>query len=350
MSVLYLMDQGASLHRAGGRLSVRKSGQEIQWVHASKLQQVAVFGNVQVTSQAIGFLLDLGIDTVFMTRSGRFRGRLAAREGKNILLRRTQFRQLDDPTFELDLARRFIRGKLANCRHHLTRQNRGRRSTEVEKAIQRIRLCENRLDDADTLDELRGWEGSAASSYFPALGEHLVPDEFRFRLRSKRPPRDPFNALLSFGYALLLGTVSSAVQTVGLDPYLGALHSAENGKPSLILDLMEEFRPVVVDALATHSVNLRQVVPADFRHQPEVELPAFLDEEVPPEEPDEYPVLLARTGMPKWIALYEARLRRSVVYPRFGTSLALRQVCLEQARLLARHFSGEEPYVAFVLR
>ncbi|MCE7872199.1 CRISPR-associated endonuclease Cas1 [bacterium CPR1] len=350
MSVLYLIDQGATLQVSGGRLIIKKHGQTLQWLHASKLEQVAIMGNVSLTPQAIAFLLETGIDTVFLTRSGRYRGRLASREGKNILVRRQQFRRLDDPAFELDLARRFVRGKLVNCRYLLSRRTRGRYERDVKKAIHRIRYCESRLNDAASLDEVRGWEGNAAAAYFPAVGQHLVPEEFRFTLRSKRPPRDAFNSMLSFGYALLLGTISASVQTVGLDPYLGALHAPDNGKPSLVLDLMEEFRPVLVDALALKSVSTRQIVPADFRYQPEADLPAELDDELPPEAPDEYPVLFARASLPKWITLYEARLRRPAPYARFGVSLALRQICLEQARLLARHFQGEEEYVPFGFR
>ncbi|MEW6284096.1 MAG: CRISPR-associated endonuclease Cas1, partial [Candidatus Eremiobacterota bacterium] len=260
-----------------------------------------------------------------------------------------QFRKADDPAFELDLARRFVSGKLHNCRVLLRRQLRRNPSRQLERAIHRLRSSSNRLPQAATLDEVRGLEGAGAAAYFEMLGQHLVPEPFRFNQRTRRPPRDPFNALLSFGYAMLLGTVSTAVQVVGLDPYLGSLHSADVGKPSLVLDLMEEFRPLLVDAVALRVVRRRQFSLDDFQLQPEVALPEGLEEDEAPALED-YPVLLSRDGRRKWITAYETTLREACLYPRFGTQLTHRQICLEQARLLARHVKGEEAYEAFTVR
>lgn len=148
---------------------------------------------------------------------------------------------------------------------------------------------------------------------------------------------------------MLLGTVTTAVQVVGLDPFLGSLHAAENGKPSLVLDLMEEFRPLLVDATVLRAINRRQVVPGDFLYQQDVEMPAELvDEEAPARE--DYPVLLRPESIRKWILVYEQTLRQRVLYPPLGTQITWRQVVLEQARRLARHIKAEGDYEAFVPR
>ncbi len=349
MSVLYVTEQGTTVHKLGRRLVVRKLGHVMETIHTFNLEQVILFGNVQLTAQATAYLLQQGIDTVFMGTGGRYRGRLVSGDGKNILLRRQQFRQGEDESFMLDIARRFVRGKLSNCRSLLRRHQRQRPCEEIQSALIRINHGARALDASRTLDEIRGREGAGAAAYFGCFPRLILQEGFPFGGRTRRPPKDAVNALLSFGYTMLLGTVTTAVQVVGLDPFLGSLHAAENGKPSLVLDLMEEFRPLLVDATVLRAINRRQVVPGDFLYQQDVEMPAELvDEEAPARE--DYPVLLRPESIRKWILVYEQTLRQRVLYPPLGTQITWRQVVLEQARRLARHIKAEGDYEAFVPR
>lgn len=349
MSVLYVTEQGTTVHKLGRRLVVRKLGHVIETVHTFNLEQVILFGNIQLTAQATTFLLQEGIDTVFMGTGGRYRGRLVSGDGKNILLRRQQFRKAEEESFLLDIAQRFVRGKLNNCRTLLRRHQRQRPSDEIQTALLRINHSIRALASTRSLDEIRGREGAGAAAYFGCFPRLILQEGFPFGGRTRRPPKDAVNALLSFGYTMLLGTVTTAIQVVGLDPFLGSLHAAENGKPSLVLDLMEEFRPLLVDAAVLRAINRRQMVPGDFLYQEDVEMPAELAGDEPPARED-YPVLLRPESIRKWILVYEQTLRQRVLYPPLGTQITWRQVVLEQARRLARHIKAEEIYEPFVPR
>lgn len=349
MSVLYVTEQGTTVHKLGRRLVVRKLGHVLETVHTYNLEQVILFGNVQLTAQTTAYLLQEGIDTVFMGTGGRYRGRLVSGDGKNIQLRRQQFRRAEDEAFVLDSARRFVRGKLANCRSVLRRHQRQHPHEAIETALLRLNHCQRGLDTSGTVDEVRGREGAGAAAYFGCF-PHLIQQEgFPFGGRTRRPPKDAVNALLSFGYTMLLGTVTTAIQVVGLDPFLGSLHAQENGKPSLVLDLMEEFRPLLVDAVVLRALNRRQIVPGDFLYQEDVELPPEVAGDEPPARED-YPVLLRPESIRKWILVYEQTLRQRVLYPPLGAQVTWRQAVLEQARLLARHIKGDEAYQPFTPR
>lgn len=349
MAVLYVTEQGAVVHRQGRRLVVRKLGHVLEWVHTFRLEQLVLFGNVQLTAQAIAFLLQEGIDTVFMGTGGKYRGRLVSGDGKNVALRQTQFRRAEDTAFQLDLARRFVRGKLQNSCALLRRHQRRVRRPEVESALHRVRHSLAKLDSSATLDEVRGREGAGAAAYFAAFPQLIAQEGFPFGGRTRRPPRDAVNALLSFGYTMLLGTVTTAVQVVGLDPFLGSLHTPENGKPSMVLDLMEEFRPLLVDAGVLRVINRRQMLPEDFLYQEDVELPPEIAGDEPPPR-EEYPVLMRPESIRKWILAYEQSLRQRLLYPPLSAQLTYRQIVLEQARLLARHIQGDKTYEPFVAR
>lgn len=349
MGVLYVTEQGSVIHKQGNRLSIRKMGIEILSQLVFDVDQIVAFGNVQLTAPTVHYLLQKGIDTVFMSQGGRFRGRLQGFAGKNILLRQAQFRRSDDPDFLRQLAARFAQGKISNCRLVLRRQQQRLQDSTLENALVRLKGCLNRLQRVGSVDEVRGVEGAAAALYFEVLPLLVNNPELPFRGRTRRPPRDPVNAALSFGYGLLLGTITTALQVAGLDPYLGALHTPDNGKPSLVLDLMEEFRPLLVDSTVLTVINRRQLVADDFRYQDTPALPEGFqaDEDL---QPDDYPVLLQPESIKKMILFFETALQRTVTYPRLGNNITYRQVCLEQARLLARHYQGQEEYQPFTPR
>ena len=272
MACLYVIEQGAEITKQGNRLVVRKFRTELESVPAFKVEQLILMGNIQITSQAIKFLLTEGIDTVFLTINGKYRGRLVSTFSKNIDLRRIQFRKLEERPFVLELAKKFVLGKLSNYRILLRRYQKENQKEEIEKAVHALRRMIDKITEVADLDSLRGIEGSGSAAYFSAVGHLIKVPDFRFEKRTRRPPRDPVNVLLSFGYTLLANSVQTFIDLSGLDPFLGSLHSPDYGRPSLALDLMEEFRPVLVDTVMLRVVNTKTITMKDF----------FVPEEPPP--------------------------------------------------------------------
>jgi CRISPR-associated protein Cas1 len=349
MAILYLTDQGATLVKRGHRLVVEKLGKPIHWVHAFKVEQVVLIGHVSLTPGAIAFLLKEGIDTVFLSYYGTYRGRLISHLGKNIELRKLQFQQLADPQFRLQMAKACVVGKLYNCRVLLRRQNQELGNDQVTAAVHQLRRLAQQAAVCETVESLLGMEGSGAAAYFAGFRHLLRVPDLVFEGRSRRPPRDPVNVLLSLGYTLLANAIQTQVQVAGLDPYLGSLHSVEYGRPSLVLDLMEEFRPVLVDALVLTLVNKRIIQARDF-YRPEDREPAAFDFAETESGREGYPILLAHQGMKKFITYFERRLNQRVLYLPRGQRLSYREVLLEQVRAFIRTLQADRPYEPFALR
>lgn len=349
MSILYVTDQGAYLVKRGDRLIVEKARKTIHWVHGFKVGQVVLMGNISLSPGTVAYLLKEGIDTVFMSIHGKYRGRLISQFGKNIDLRRAQFIKMEDESIKLSLAKAYIQGKVNNCRVLLRRYNRELHQKEVTSAIHQIRLLSRRVWEAHSTESLMGIEGRSAAVYFRCFGNLIKVNDISFDGRNRRPPRDPVNVLLSLGYTLLANTIQTQVHVVGLDPYLGCLHGAEYGRPSLVLDLMEEFRPVLVDPLVLTVINKKIIRATDF-YRPEEREPAAFDfaEETPVRE--EYPILLTHEGMKKFITHFENRLNQRVLCLPKRKRMTYRDICLGQVRLLARHLNGEAEYKSYMMR
>lgn len=345
-----MTEQGAYIGKRSQRLVVSKNRQEIDQVALADLEQVVLLGNVGMSSHAMRSLLAQGVDLALLSAGGSYLGRLSSGMSRNIDLRRAQFRRLEDPVFALDLARRFVRGKLRNLRTHLGRHQRSRPDDTVAAAMVSIRRATERLPDAADLDTLLGLEGQASSAYFGALGRLFRAPGIRFDRRIRRPPPDPVNVLLSFGYTLLGNVVQGYVELAGLDPHLGALHRPEYGRPSLALDLIEEFRPVIVDMTVVRVINTRTITPADFLTVGEE---APIEDEWEREEAEDTGVpaprrlLFTPAGVKKWVTAFERRLLDRVAYPPSGLQLTYRQVLREQVYRLARHLKGEGEYEPF---
>jgi len=347
MAVLYVIEQGATLHKRGNRIVVEKFNKEIDWIHAFKVEQIIIVGNIMLSPHMIAFLLKEGIDTVFLSMRGKYRGRLISQFGKNVILRQIQFRKMDDKDFILNLAKRYVSGKLRNYRTLLRRHNRDLKHSGIEDAIHKLRNMINKIEKVDTLESLRGIEGKGTNIYFQGFKYSIRGEGLSFETRSRRPPRDAVNALLSFGYTLLGNTIQTALNIVGLDPYLGCLHAVDYGRPSLVLDLMEEFRPVLVDSLILRLINRKVITSRDFYHQEDVRLPEE-GEELEELDSSDYPVLLTHEGMKKWIVHYEKHLNERIYY--IDKSITYKEVCIEQARLLVRYLKGEDNYTPFLIR
>ncbi|MCK6510132.1 CRISPR-associated endonuclease Cas1 [Myxococcota bacterium] len=366
--ILYLVEQGCTVGLKSERLEIRKQQEVLDSFRLDDLEQLVLFGYIQLTTQAIQALLKRDIDVCFLSRSGVFLGRLAGKMGKQIELRRKQFAGLEQSAFALDLARRCIVGKLANQRALLMRYQRKLTDPSIAQALLGIRLLVGQIDQAQDLDVLRGLEGKAAALYFGVLGRLISAPQVHFTTRIRRPPPDPVNILLSFGYTLLTKMVHGFVESAGMDPYLGALHAPRYGRPSLALDLVEEWRPVIVDTAVLRAINTKTISPQDF-------LPAPTSHDLWPEEsieedeislleppsssldpnPDAEdaaspprPLLMQPEAVKRWFALYERRLQEETFYLPKQCRLSYRQIIREQAYLCARHLKGEAEYTSFL--
>lgn len=338
MAAVYLREQGSVLRREGERLRVTKGDRELMAVPLVHVDQVVVMGNVQLTAPAVALLLQAEVDVVFMSAYGKFRGRLMHTGSKFAQLRHLQLQKMSDEKATLAIAKGVVSGKLRNQRALLQTQIQSKSSDsrrgQLEAAGRGIEAMLGRVSQAKSLDSLRGYEGKAGAFYFGALRE-LLEQDLGFKRRAYYPPPDPVNALLSFGYTLLLKDVMAAVQVVGLDPYLGFFHVIEYGRPSLALDMMEEFRPVIVDTLVLGIINNRQLTRDDFTQTGD----------------EKRPVIMTERGCQLFIQCYEERVNSEVIYPLDGQNTTYRRSFERQVRQLARVIRGEKKrYQAMVVK
>ncbi len=303
------------------------------------LGSVVCFGPVSVSVPLMHRLADEGTALVLLDASGRFKARLEGATSGNVLLRRAQHVTSQDDGFALMLGRRIVAGKLRNQRYVLLRGARDAKDEAdqriLTRAAQDLAASRRALPAAATLDAVRGVEGEAARGYFAVLSHILRPDlraQFRMAGRSRRPPRDRMNALLSFLYSMWMNDCRSACEAAGLDPQVGYLHVLRPGRAALALDLMEEFRPLA-DRLALTLINRLQVTAEAF------------------DEREGGAVMLTADARKTVVLAFQERKQESLVHPLFAESVPLGLAPLVQARLLARHVRGEVvDYPPFALR
>ncbi len=365
MPTFYLTEAAATVHRESedtlrvqipekpGKNGADPTPARAEMVPLTKIEDVVVLGDAVLTTAALSLLLARGVDVTYLDGHGRYKGRLSPPASKHAILRLAQFRAHEEMSKRGELARRFVIGKLSNQRQRLQRYNRARQDVDLAQAIKQISdqlatlttlalqpppalpplVSGEQRVEGTPLGTVLGLEGAGSAAYFRCFGK-LIADQqqWPFPGRVKRPPTDPVNALLSFGYALLTSKVASAVQTVGFDPFVGYLHSAVYGRPALALDLIEEFRPVIVDAMVLTLLNHRMLKREDFVE----EMGAYR---------------LKENRLKLFFTQFEERLNEELQHPLFGYKTTYRR-CLElQARLLAKTLTGEiEAYPPFVAR
>lgn len=334
MPPLYVVEQGAKLNKQGRRLVVSKEGETLQSVPLIKIDQVLLFGNVGLTTPALTWLMGRGIDVIFCKQDGTYRGRVVGPSTGHSRLRRLQYRRVENAAFSLETARIIVRAKLQNSRTLLRRYRRRQGQPALDPSIERLSELLDQSTRANGLPRLMGLEGAGAAAYFAGLRHLFARKEWLFEKRVRRPPTDPVNVLLSFGYTLLTRQMEATVERVGLDPYLGCLHRDSYNRPSLALDLVEEFRAIVVDSVVLRCLNSELITPADFSRQ---------------DDPGR-PVLLGEAGRNRFIREFEGRLALTFTHPALGEKVTYRR-CLElQARDMARAFQAGNAYRPFVVR
>jgi len=332
LNTLYVTTEGAWLRKDSTNIVMEVEGEIRARLPVHMLESLVCIGRVLVSPPLLGYCAEQGISICYLSPYGKFLARVEGPVSGNVLLRREQYRRTDNAEGQAAVVCNLLAGKLYNQRAVLSRALRDHRASlseaarpELEQAVQRLKRIISRLPNETDTNVLRGLEGDAGRIYFGVF-DHLIRVDnpaMRFRGRSRRPPLDPPNALLSFLYTLLTHDCRSALETVGLDPAVGFLHRDRPGRPSLALDLMEEFRSVLADRLALSLINRKQLNEKDFIRM------------------DNGAVLLKEDARKTLLTAYQERKREELQHIFLGEKLPLGLFPAIQAQLLARHLRGD---------
>lgn len=325
LNVLYVTLQGAYLAKEGETVLVRVEQETRLRVPIHTLEGIVCVGVVSMSPALMGFCAERCVGVSFLSEHGRFLARVQGPVNGNVLLRREQYRRADSEPDSAAIAKSVLLAKIANSRTVLLRADRERPNDAMNSACLQLAHSLRGAEMATSLDGLRGIEGDAARSYFGAFNDLIVAqrEDFQFHERSRRPPLDNVNSLLSFVYVLLAHDVASALETVGLDPAVGFLHRDRPGRAGLALDLMEELRPVLADRLVLSLINRRQVNPSGFTR---AESGGIIMDDVTRKE-----VLVS----------WQKRKQEEVQHPFLGERIPVGLIPHAQALLLARYLRGD---------
>jgi len=332
LNTLYITTEGAWLKKDGANIVMEVEGEVKGRLPVHMLESLVCIGRVLVSPPLLGYCSEQGISICYLSANGKFLARVEGPVSGNVLLRREQYRRSDDPNACAAIVRNLLTGKLYNQRAVLGRALRdhgdvlsNEASHATEHAYQRLKRIVDKLQTEMDVNVLRGLEGEAAQAYFGVF-DHLIrvsSPTLRFTTRSRRPPLDAVNALLSFLYTLLTHDCRSALETTGLDPAVGFLHRDRPGRPSLALDLMEAFRPVFADRLALSLLNRKQLTERDFRHM------------------DNGAVFMRDEARKTLLTAYQERKREELMHVFLEEKAPVGLFPAIQAQLLARHLRGD---------
>ena len=338
LNTLYVLTPESYLFCRNENICIRIGEHEKLCVPALTIDSIVCFGKMTVSTPLLQYCAEHGISVTFVTETGRFMGRFYGSVSGNVLLRKRQYESLNEDTFRKQLVRSVLLAKLRNCKLVLIRAARSAKNEEVGQAltegvaqlgqtVEKLLLCED-------VDSMRGVEGAAATVYFSRLDNMLWgnPGGFRFESRSRRPPRNEVNAALSFTYMLLTSQIQSAMETVGLDPAAGYLHTLRPGRPSFALDLIEELRAPLCDRFVISLFNRGQLSASDF-------------------EKNEEAVYLNERGRRTLLSAWQRRKQEEIIHPFLGEKVQIGMIPYAQAMLFARVLRGDlDAYPPFVWR
>ena len=336
LNTLYVTTQGAYLHQEGETVVAAVDHVDVLRLPIHTLSGIVCFGQVSCSPPLLGLCGERGVHVSFLTERGKFLARVTGPVTGNVLLRREQMRRAENPAATCEIARSFVTGKLANSRTVLQRALRDHGpDTTITQSVDAIADVIRRAQRAADTDTLRGLEGEAATHYFGAFDGMILAqqDTFSMKTRSRRPPLDPLNGLLSFLYTLLAHDCESALEGIGLDPQIGFLHALRPGRPSLALDLMEEFRTILADRVALSLVNLNQVDGKGFTTT------------------ESGAVVMDNDTRKTVLQTWQKKKQEMVQHPFLDEKIEIGLLPHAQALLLARHLRGDlDAYPPFLLK
>lgn len=339
LNTLYVTTPDSYLARDGENVVIRVAESEKFRIPVHNIEGIVTFGYTGASPALLGLCAERNVGLSFLTEHGRFWGRLSGPVKGNVLLRRKQYRMADNREEALSVSRLLIAGKIANCRNVVQRVLRDHGNESNNKALSeassQLEIRQKQALKATDPDMLRGIEGYAANTYFAVFNHFIVSQggDFNMNGRTRRPPKDNVNALLSFVYTLLAHEVQSALETVGLDPYVGFLHTDRPGRPGLALDLMEEFRPYLADRLVLNLINRNQVKAKGFVNR------------------DQSGILMDDDTRKEVLIAWQKRKQEDIQHPFLQESIPVGLLPYVQALLFSRYLRGDlDNYPVFVMK
>lgn len=344
MQRAYVLEPGAYLRKNGNSLTLVRDGRPDGDIPLEGLQQLTLFGYTSLSGAVLDALIRGRVETVLLTPTGRFRARLLVDEHKHVERRRAQYLRLSDPQTILETARAVVQGKLLNAARFLALRGHQLQEPELGLCAARIRAMADTATNLRDLDFLRGAEGHAANLYFQAFPRLIRVPGFAFNGRNRRPPLDPVNALLSFVYTLLTQEVLTSIKTAGLDPYLGALHAVDYGRPSLACDLVEEWRSFLGDRFVLTLINRQAVRPDDFVHRDVATVDHVDEQDLKRRRPVEMKPAVAKA----FLSAYEQWMNSRIKWPETGEKITYRGLIQRQVRAFSAYLqAGTGAYSPF---
>ncbi|HOK99165.1 MAG: type I-C CRISPR-associated endonuclease Cas1c [Bacteroidales bacterium] len=339
LNTLYVTTPDAYLSRDGLNVVVLVKNEEKFRIPIHNIEGIVTFGYMGASPALMSLCAENNVAVHFLTEFGKFCGRVSGPIRGNVLLRRQQYRMADNKDICLKIAQNCIAAKIANCRNVVHRVIRDHGNENNISALNTVlNLLNNRIKQCFTvenIDKLRGIEGDAANEYFSVFNLFILNQNESFRMngRSRRPPLDNVNAMLSFCYVLLAHEVQSALETVGLDPYVGFLHTDRPGRPSLALDLMEELRPYLADRLVLSLINRKQVLPNGFKNQ------------------EGFGIVMDDSTRKEILSAWQKRKQDTITHPYINEQIEVGLIPYVQALLMARYIRGDiDGYPPFIMK
>lgn len=334
LNCLYITRQESYLHKDRETIVIKQGAEKLGQFPSLTIGNILCFGKVSVSPFLMGYCAEKGIGLTFFTEYGRFLAKVQGRQAGNVLLRRAQYRWADDTDQSVRIARLMVAAKIANSRSVLLRERRNHgENTCLASAADKLAASLRRVKNARSVSEAMGIEGEAAATYFSVFNELIRDSSFVFGRRIRRPPTDPVNALLSFVYSLITQECVSALSGVGLDPFVGYLHQDRPGRPSLALDLLEEFRASWADRFVLTLINRRQLQLKDFIREASGA------------------VRLTDDGRKALLVAYQERKKTEILHPYLQEQVPIGLLPHCQAMLLARHIRGDtELYTPYLVK
>ncbi len=336
LNTLYVTTPEAYLSKDGLNVVVSVNKQEVFRIPIINIEGIVTFGYMGASPGLMKLCADNSVSLTFLSPNGRFVSRLQGQTKGNVLLRKAQYQLVDDENVSLHMAKLMIAGKILNCRNILRRYVRDYgENEEVMEAASFMDVNRRKALRTTDIRSLMGVEGIAANRYFEVF-PHLIlqqKGDFPFSGRSRRPPKDAINAMLSLAYTLVTNEMTAALETVGLDPYVGFLHSLRPGRTSLALDMIEEIRAYMGDRFVLSLINRRQISPKDFLYQ------------------GEKGVVLTDNGRKTFLTAWQSRKREEFVHPYLNEKIPVGLLPYCQAILLARCIRGDiDDYPVFIIK